>query len=127
MTRNSKCPLFKTGCTTEVLNIRHHLRNRHKIDDKDRIDKLLRPLRYKLAMRALKALRSSKRERLQTDLDLLFEEGELAEQVPPPNRCQNRTCKAEKKELEHVKKVNGLLRKELTKLQRQVQTFSKNV
>ena len=114
-----RCPLFRTtGCTAEIANVRHHIRNKHPQTTKDQITRALRPMRYKIAMRLLKNLRASKKEKMVTELDLDYEEGDETVRVPAPTTCRQKQCKDTRKEVETLKRINALQRRELSKLRR---------
>ena len=118
-----RCPVSRrTGCLKIIYHPKHHLKNQHVDLNKDQILKALRPLRFKKAMKLLKVLRASKKEVMSTTLDLVYEE------VPPPLEeelpvtCRNPNCKSIQQKVKNLRKVNRLLRMQLSQHQK-VQTF----
>ena len=115
-----RCPLSReTGCAAQITNPRHHLRGKHKGITKAKMIQVLRPIRYELAIRQLKELRQSCRENMITHLDEMYQEGEPVPRDPAPSSSQDcGPCQILQAEVEYLRRVNGLLRQELSKLQK---------
>ena len=119
-----RCPLFRqTGCLAQILNPKHHLRNTHPGITAEQMVEALRPLRFRIAMTQLQKLRTSKTENMMTDLDILYIEDRPALEEGPPTSCRLPGCVQLRQEVKTLRKVNLLLRRELSKLQKEVQTF----
>ena len=126
---NFSCPLFRReGCTALIMHPKHHLKKCHPTLSPDQITELLRPLRYKLAMRKLGELRTAKVS-LVTDLDLIFFEAEVDEPQPSTSsgsKCIKAECRSERRKCAVLQKLNAELRKQLSFAQKVSRDFSYN-